>query len=141
MIQLSLNGIAKFATASCAGQRKVPHDFKYPNDEGQAQEKYYRDARDALAKYCEHKQSQPWLVQKAASLAVGAWEPNVVKVISQTMFEAALAEGVTLTGSQVLYVDVPRGVRRKGARFGALMRKNIEAACHNICAIWPALTP
>jgi hypothetical protein len=55
------------------------------------------------------------------------------------MFEAALVDGLKLPSSQVLYVDVPRGVRYKAARLGARMRANIEAACQNIAAIWPTI--
>lgn len=209
MIQLSLKGLAKFMTASAAGQRKVLHDYKYPADEGQAQAKYYRDARNAIARYHKHKHPKSWLVQEATDLLAAskaapkpqigtrlknnaralkcyathfpsalydvlpdvnlaltfggvqitvnpdlhvqekgkekllklefaADEPDatVVKIISQAMLEAALDDGMGLTSGQVLYVDVPRGISHKGARLGAMMRRNIEASCQNIAAIW-----
>ena len=209
MIQLSLKGLAKFMTASAAGQRKVLHDYKYPAAEGQAQAKYYREARNAIARYHKQKHPESWLVQEAADLllaskaapkpqiatrlknnaralkyyathfssalydvlpdvnlaltfgevlitvnpdlhvqekakeklvkldfAADAPDAAVIKIISQAMLEAALADGMTLASSQVLYVDVPRGINHKGARLGAQMRKNIEASCQNIAAIW-----
>jgi hypothetical protein len=79
--------------------------------------------------------------EKLLKLEFAAEEPgtDLIKIISQAMFEAALSEGMNLSSSQVLYVDVPRGVRHKGARLGALTRKNIEASCSNIAAIWSSL--
>ncbi len=209
MIQISLKGLAKFMNASAAGQRKALHDYKFPAEEGQAQAKYYRDARNAISKYHEQKHPESWLLQKAADLLLDAQaapkpqiatrlrnnaraiksyaayfppglyevlsdvklalnfgnvlvtvnpdlrvrergkekllkldfatdEPDatLITIISQAMLEAALADGMELSSSQVLYVDVPRGVRHKGARLGARMRTNIEAACQNIAAIW-----
>ena len=66
-------------------------------------------------------------------------QAEVIRIISQGMFEAALAEGLGLPSSQVLYVDVPRGIRHKAARFGGRMRANIKAACQNIEAIWTTI--
>ncbi len=212
MIQISLKGLAKFMTASAAGQRKVLYGYKYPVPEGQVQAAYYRDARNLIAKFHDQKLSATWLEDQAASLIVGsigaakpqiasrlsnnaralkcyaehfgtmvcdvlpdvrlslefggvlvtvnpdlhvnekgkekllklefsadAPDPEVIKVVSQSIFEAALKDGMTLCSSQILYLDVPRGVPHKGARFGAHMGKNIEAACNNIAAIWAAL--
>lgn len=212
MIQISLKGLAKFMTASAAGQRKVLRDYKYPDTEGQAQAAYYRDARNSIAKFHDQKFASTWLEDQAAALLAGsksaakpqvasrlknnaralkcyaehfgttaydvlsdvslglefsgvlvtvnpdlhvsekgkekllklefaADEPDadVIKVVSQAMFEAALKDGMNLTSPQILYVDVPRGVRHKGARLGALTKRNIEAACSNIAAIWAAL--
>lgn len=212
MIQISLKGLAKFMTASAAGQRKVLRDYKYPDEEGQAQAAYYRDARNAIARFHDQKLAATWLEDQSAALLAAsksaaklqiasrlknnaralksyaeffgatsydvlpdislglnvagvlvtinpdlrvtekgkekllklefaADEPDaeVIKIISQAMFEAALSEGMELGSSQVLYVDVPRGVRHKGARLGALTKRNIEAACSNIAAIWSVL--
>jgi hypothetical protein len=212
MIQISLKGLAKFMTASAAGQRKVLRDYKYPDTEGQAQAAYYRDARNSIAKFHDQKLAATWLEDQAAALLAGSKsaakpqiasrlknnaralkcyaehfgttvyevlpdvslglefggvlvtvnpdlhvtekgkekllklefsaeepEPDVIKVVSQAMFEAALRDGMKLASPQILYVDVPRGMRHKGARLGALTKKNIEAACSNIAAIWAAL--
>lgn len=66
-------------------------------------------------------------------------KPTVVKIISQCMYEAAQNSGLKIAASQVLYLDVPRGKLHKGARVRARMRKNIEAACQNIKAIWDSI--
>ena len=212
MIQISLKGLAKFMTTTAAGQRKILRDFKYPDEEGQAQAAYYRDARNAIAKFHDQKLPSSWLGNQADSLLANAStapkpqisarlknnarglrsyaccfaattydilsdvnlglcigevlvtvnpdlhvlekgkekllklefssqkpHSDLIKIVSQAMFEAALADGMRLPSAQVLYIDVPRGIRHKGARFGALTRKNIEAACQNIWAIWNSI--
>ena len=72
MIQLSLKGLAKFMTASAAGQRKVLQQYKFPDDEGQVLAKYYRDARDTIARYHEQKHPESWLLDKASDLLFDA---------------------------------------------------------------------
>jgi hypothetical protein len=49
MFKLSLKGFAIFISASPSGQRKVLHNFKYPDEKRRSQAKYYRDARKAIA--------------------------------------------------------------------------------------------
>lgn len=66
-------------------------------------------------------------------------EERVVKIINQIMFEAQLSEGMDLLSSGVLLYDVPRGHIYRGARVGARMRSEIEAACSNIAAIWDGI--
>lgn len=213
MIKLGVKGLAKFMTASSAGQRKVLRDYKFPDEEGTAQAAYYREARDLVAEY--HRQVHPaqWLRDKAAVLqstaaALGgrvatrlrhnsrglleyathfpskAYEvlperkfyvafgdvrisilpdlhvrekdrerfvklefskntpaPETVKIVSQIMFEAALAAKIAVGSSDVLYVDVARGRAHKGARVGSRMRTEIEAACANISAMWESIKP
>lgn len=63
-------------------------------------------------------------------------DDEMVKIISQVMFEASHQDGQGLPSSGILYLDVPRGIVHKGARAGARMRGNIDAACQNIAAIW-----
>jgi len=65
-------------------------------------------------------------------------EPQV-KIICQVMFEAARGVLEDLTGSSILYLDVPRGKQYLGARAGARTVQDIGAACENIAAIWPRL--
>ena len=210
LMKIGIKGLAKFMTSGAAAQRKVVWDYKNPDPEGQAQAKYYRDARNSIAEFHRRGRDVGWLEAQGAALMAGAQsafnaqsatrlrnnaraiqryadnfgitqyeilpevslaltfanvqilvspdlhvrengkekllklefaergpDTEVIKIISQAMFEAALAEGLNLSSSQVLYVDVPRGVRYKGARLGARMRANIEAACKNIAAIWP----
>ena len=208
MIKISLKGLAKFMTASPAGQRKVLRDFKYPDPEGNAQAIYYRESRDFITAYHANSHSEQWLVERAndlanlARLATGrtvtrlehnarairqyagffgnkvfgvldeiemelryesvritvnpelhvcergrekiiklefsAQEPEakIVKIISQTMFEAASNKGLNLPSSGVLYFDTPRGQIYNGARAGSRMCREIQAACENIAALW-----
>lgn len=62
-----------------------------------------------------------------------------VKIVCQSMFEAAEQAGLGPTSSHILYYDLKTGEKHKGARMGALMRRNIEASCQAIAAIWPTL--
>ena len=64
---------------------------------------------------------------------------QMVKIICQAMFEAAQQAKMGLTSSRVLYLDLRRGTQHKGARMGARVRAEIEAACSNISAIWDKL--
>lgn len=66
-------------------------------------------------------------------------DPQVVKIISQGMYEAADQAGLSLPASSVLYLDVTKGEEHRGARIGARMASNIEAACLNISAIWDSI--
>jgi hypothetical protein len=79
--------------------------------------------------------------ERFIKLGFGAKEPSpeVVKIVSQLMFEAAVGSRVPVKASDVLYIDVARGVRHKGARAGARMVREIEAACENIGALWPTI--
>ena len=72
MIKLNLKGLAKFMTASAAGQRKVLQQYKFPDDEGQVIAKYYRDTRDTIARYHEQKHPESWLLDKASDLLFDA---------------------------------------------------------------------
>lgn len=79
--------------------------------------------------------------EKIIKLEFSKDEPSdqEVKIISQAMYEAADAAEMGLTASCVLYLDVERGLAHKGARAGSRMRRNIEAACENISAIWDSI--
>lgn len=59
-----------------------------------------------------------------------------VKIISQAMFETAQSASLNLPSSGIIYCDVHSGKEHRGARLGARMRSNIEAACANISSIW-----
>jgi hypothetical protein len=56
------------------------------------------------------------------------------------MFESLLSKNPGLPSSSVLMFDVARGDIHKGARLGARIAKDIDAACMNIAAIWPTIT-
>lgn len=213
MIKIGVKGLAKFMTASSAGQRKVLRDYKFPDEEGTAQAAYYREARDLVAEFHRHAHPAQWLREKAAVLhstaaalggrvatrlrhnsrglndyatnfPVKAYEilperkfyvtfgeirvsilpelhvrekdrerflklefakdapgESTIKIVSQIMFEAALAARIPVTSSDVLYVDVARGKAHKGARVGSRMKTEIEAACANISAMWDSIKP
>lgn len=47
-IRLGMKGLAKYMTAQPAAQRKILRDHKFPNPEGQAQARYYRDALSVI---------------------------------------------------------------------------------------------
>lgn len=64
---------------------------------------------------------------------------RMVKIITQAMFEAVEQAGMGLGPSNVLYVDVRRGLIHKGARIRARLARDIEAACETIADIWPSL--
>jgi hypothetical protein len=66
-------------------------------------------------------------------------ETRAIKIISQCMFEAARAAGLNLPSASVLLLDVARGTSHKGARLGAYLRRDIDAACNTIADIWPKL--
>lgn len=66
-------------------------------------------------------------------------DPQLVKIVSQGMYEAAEQAGMNLPASCILYLEVTNGVEHKGARVGARMRSNIEAACLNVSAIWDSI--
>jgi hypothetical protein len=65
--------------------------------------------------------------------------PQVIKIVSQAMYEAALKNNHPLLSGGVLYMDVTRGTVHKGARAGSRIKAEIEAACQNIAALWPLI--
>lgn len=61
------------------------------------------------------------------------------KIISQVMYEAALANNLDLPSNGILYQDVPRGITHRGARAGARTNKELAAACQTISDIWQTI--
>lgn len=212
MIKISVKGLAKFMASSPAAQRKVLHDYKYPDeDEPSVMRLYYKDATDRILAYHRSGHDREWLRSKAKDVADLArltpgrpgtrlkhnargltlyeqhfagrkFEPlgqlrlklgvgdvtitvspdlyvaekgkpkllklefavdtpsdDFVKTVSQTMFEAAKGNVDGLSPSSVLFLDVPRGAEHRGARAGARMLREIEAACKNIGSMWPSI--
>ena len=79
--------------------------------------------------------------EKIIKLEFSKKEPNAkaVKIMAQGLFEAATKAALGLSSTDVLYLDCVRGTAHKGARVGARMGKEIEAACQNIAALWPGI--
>jgi len=79
--------------------------------------------------------------EKIIKLEFATTEPSVdvVRIISQVMYEAANCNGAALPSGSVLYCDVPRGAAHKGARARTRMLGNIRAACETIENIWEAI--
>ena len=47
--------------------------------------------------------------------------------------------GHKYTPASVLYFDVARGAEHRGARQGARMKGEIDAALKNIASLWPSI--
>ncbi len=79
--------------------------------------------------------------EKLIKLDFGVDEPTneLIKIVSQVFLEAANDNGMGLPNAGVLYLDVTRGSQHRGARIGSRMRKNVEASCRNISAIWDGI--
>ena len=81
--------------------------------------------------------------EKLIRLDFAAEQPSddVIKIICQTTFSAAEAAGLGLPASSILHLDVARGRETRGARSGARVRADIEAACRGIAALWDSIEP
>lgn len=67
--------------------------------------------------------------------------PDMVKTISQIMYESCELGGLHLSSSNILYLDISRGLAIKGARVGSRRVADIEATCDTITDIWPKILP
>lgn len=70
---------------------------------------------------------------------VKAPSPDIIRIVSQVMLEAARGVVGDLTSSSALYLDIGRGAEHRGARAGARTLRDIEAACETISAVWEGL--
>jgi hypothetical protein len=68
-------------------------------------------------------------------------KPQLLRIMSQIMFEAALEGGMQLQPAGVLILDVHRNRVHRGARLRTRLKRDIEAACETIANVWPALEP
>jgi hypothetical protein len=80
---------------------------------------------------------------KLLKLEFSTDEPSdqTVKILTQCLYEAAVPTMPDLVGSSAILLDVPRGRECKGARAGARMWREIEAACQTIAQVWPSVEP
>lgn len=78
---------------------------------------------------------------KLIKLSFGSEEPNEVevRVVVQCLYEAANRQMGEFSGNAVSLFDVPRATEHRGARAGARMLREIEAACDTIAGIWPRI--
>lgn len=72
MIRLTVKGLAKFMTRKPAAQRKILHDFKFPQPEGHVQTVYYREARQAIHDYHNEGNNPATLIGAVDSLRARA---------------------------------------------------------------------
>lgn len=68
MIKLSIKSFAMYMVANSSKQRKILHDYKYPNPEGRAQITYYREARECIKEFYQYNHEKQWLLDKALYL-------------------------------------------------------------------------
>jgi hypothetical protein len=66
-------------------------------------------------------------------------DPRVVVIVLQVMYEAAAAAGLAVKPKDVVYLDVVRNEQHTGAKMKAALKKEVEAACDNIEALWPTI--
>jgi len=72
MIELSTRGVVRFALGGPAAQRKILRDYKFPDPEGAAQARYYRDTFRVIGDYHRYGHDAAWLETRASSLEVMA---------------------------------------------------------------------
>lgn len=64
-------------------------------------------------------------------------KPEAIRVVLQVTFAAAQAAKLSIKPQDVIYVDVVRGARHRGARVRARLMRDVEATCQTIEDIWP----
>lgn len=76
--------------------------------------------------------------KKIMRFELGSKQPgtNMLRILCQSMFEAAAANSLLIKSSDCSVLDVPRGAVHKLARVRARSVKDIEAACKTISDIW-----
>ncbi|HKQ58297.1 MAG TPA: hypothetical protein VJY35_10565 [Candidatus Eisenbacteria bacterium] len=66
--------------------------------------------------------------------------PTAIRILTQTMYEAARNSGMSIKSKDVLCFDVTRGkVHAAGTRMGPRLKGEIKAACQNIASIWDGI--
>jgi hypothetical protein len=75
------------------------------------------------------------------NFSTAAPHPDIVKIVSQCMYEASKGKLQSLSNASVLYLDVPRGIEHRGARAGARTLRDLEAACETITNVWDSIQP
>jgi hypothetical protein len=66
-------------------------------------------------------------------------DPKVVGIVLQVIFEAAQSANINILPGDVLYLDVPGEIVHKTAKTRSRLKREIEAACENIEALWASI--
>jgi hypothetical protein len=72
-------------------------------------------------------------------LGVDPADEEMIRIILQVTFEAALAAGLGIRPSHVVYLDISRRQQHVGARSRTRLSRDIQAACENIAAMWEGI--
>lgn len=67
-ISIGVKPFARFMLGKAPQQRRILRDYKFPDPEGRAQAKYYREAGPLLRQYHRQGRPQEWLVARGAEL-------------------------------------------------------------------------
>jgi hypothetical protein len=73
-MRISVKGLAKFMTSGAASQRKILHDFKFPNPEGGIQAAYYSEARRAIAAFHSSENDPAVIAEEVENLRDKAYQ-------------------------------------------------------------------
>jgi hypothetical protein len=55
------------------------------------------------------------------------------------MGDAAAAIGVPVAPADVIYLDIARQAQYNGKKMNKQLKKNVDAACETIQAVWPTI--
>jgi hypothetical protein len=63
-----------------------------------------------------------------------------IDIILQLMYEASFAANVGVKPKKVTYIDAIRNVQHVGGKVRRNLKRDIDAACANVSAMWPGIT-
>jgi len=72
-------------------------------------------------------------------LAKESQKSQSIKIILRLMFETSRREALPIGPKDVIYIEVEHGTQHSGAKKGARLMRDIDAACQTIEDIWPKL--
>lgn len=79
--------------------------------------------------------------KKLIKLDFSATKPNedAVQIMLRVMHDAAMAAGLQVAPADVIYLDIARQAQYNGKKLNKQLKKNIDAACETIQAVWPTI--
>ena len=79
--------------------------------------------------------------KKLIKLDFSAHKPNeeAVQIMLRLMHDAAMAAGLPVAPADVIYLDIARQAQHNGKKLNKQLKKNIDAACETIQAVWPTI--